>query len=203
MVDFTAHTVTISDTGFADYVDLWSKELMCDNGYASLPITESLPVTTSLQTKVVAAARRAGYEGTDEEALYSIYNYCGSNNPSDPYMTMELYSNSQVLELGTWLTLCPTHPQAAKWKAVIVASTKPLDEEDGDQITNGTYRVPSEMARGSYVTTDVEDCYWETRDKNGDIVANNFVIAAPRVVAKVSSRAVVFTSRGCEAWSRQ
>jgi hypothetical protein len=39
--------------------------------------------------------------------------------------------------------------------------------------------VPSEMKRGTFVATNVKDCYWETRDINGNTLANNFVTAAP------------------------
>ena len=49
--------------------------------------------------------------------------------------------------------------------------------------------VPSEMKRGTFVATNVKDCYWETRDINGNILANNFVTAAPRVQAIVSTKA--------------
>jgi len=59
------------------------------------------------------------------------------------------------------------------------------------------------MKRGTFVVEDVENCYWETRNSSGDIVANNFVLAAPRVVAKVDRSAVVFTAEGCGQWNRQ
>jgi hypothetical protein len=60
------------------------------------------------------------------------------------------------------------------------------------------------MATGTFVAENVENCSWETRDGNGDILDNNFVLAAPRVIAEVDAGAVVFTTEGaCGYWNRQ
>jgi len=116
---------------------------------------------------------------------------------------MDTYSDSQVLELKAWMTLCPNHPHAAQWHAGIAATAKDTQAvKDGIRVYDGTYQVPSEMKRGTFVATNVKDCYWETRDINGNILANNYVTAAPRVQATVSTKAVVFTSRDCGQWNR-
>lgn len=117
---------------------------------------------------------------------------------------MQDYSEGQIAELKAWMTLCPNHPQAATWRKNIAASAKAIGaEKNGERVYDGTYKVPNEMKRGTWIVENVEDCYWETRDNDGDILANNFITAAPRVVAKVSKRAVVFTARGCGQWNLQ
>jgi|BarGraIncu00222A_1022003.scaffolds.fasta_scaffold12974_3 hypothetical protein len=124
-------------------------------------------------------------------------------DPSDTYLSMDTYSDSQVLELKAWMLLCPNHPHVARWQAGIAATDKDNQAvKDGVRVYDGTYQVPSEMKRGTFVATNVKDCYWETRDINGNILANNYVTAAPRVQATVSTKAVVFTSRDCGQWNR-
>jgi hypothetical protein len=166
-------------------------------------VVEYVTVSTPLQKAVAAAARRANYGDADDANLYSVHEGCGSNDPTDYYATESEYSEAQVLELRAYLTLCPKHPQAGKWKAGIAATVEAQKAEaNGTRVGNGTYAVPGEMRRGTWAVKNVENCYWETRDADGEILANNFILAAPRAVAKVSTRAVVFTSQGCGTWNR-
>lgn len=160
---------------------------------------------TPIQMAAVAAAQDgAGYDGSDSQTLYSLLNYCGSNDPTDYYATESDFSEEQVAELQALLVLRPKHPQSKKWRAGIAQSTKSLAaQKDGTQFYDGTYNVPKDVKRGTYVVKDVTDCYWETRDKKGQIISNGFVLAAPQVVAKISSTAVVFTAQGCGQWNRR
>lgn len=202
-VDYSVHTVPLAEDGSPDYRDLWALKLTCDAGMTG-GVVESVPVITPLQKAVAAAAREANYGEDDEGNLYSVYDGCGANDPADYYATSSEYSEAQVLEIRAYLTLCPKHPQAAKWKKGIAATGQAIEaEKNGTRVGNDTYKVPTEMKRGTWVVEDVDDCYWETRDANGEILANNFVLAAPRVVAKVTNAAVVFTSQGCGTWNRQ
>jgi hypothetical protein len=194
--------VPLGVDGSPDYQAMWDKKLRCDAG--TLGRTGFVPVATALQQAVAAAARRADYGPSDERNLYQVYQYCGSNDPNDAHTTMSEYNESQSLELQAWLTLCPTHPQADKWRSGIAAGVKgQAAEKSGNRVYDGTYQVPSQMQRGTFVAENVKDCYWETRDAAGRILANDFVLAAPRVEAKVTGPAVVFTSRSCGQWNRQ
>lgn len=161
-------------------------------------------VVTPLQESVVTAAQAAGYTGSSSEILAQVYAFCASNDPNDAYATMTEYSDGQILELKTWLTLCPTHPQAAKWQAGIEESAKARAAESaGTRVYDGTYKVPEQIQRGTFVVVNVKNCYWETRDAKGNILDNNFVVAAPRVEATIGPKAVVFTAEGCGQWNRQ
>lgn len=210
-VEYEDHTVALAADGTPDYGDLWKQRLDCDAALGDLdPASQTVPVITPLQRAVVAAAKKIGYgesgdeTDTDEAVLYSVYQYCGSNRSTDPYATMKEFSDSQVDELRLWMVLCPKHPQAKTWRAGIATSAKARQaEKNGTRIYDGTYNVPSAIKRGRFVVEDVENCYWETRDKAGRILANNFVLAAPRVEAVIGPSAVVFTAEGCGQWNRQ
>lgn len=208
-IEYTPQEIPVAADGTPDFGGLWKQHLGCDTGMGDEEVTETVPVQTPLQRGVVAFARSIGYgefEGytNDEQNLYWVFEGCGGNDPKDYYATAKDLSDPQVDEVRLYLTLCPDHPQAKKWRSAISASAAARKaEKDGTRVYDGTYNVPSQMKRGTYVVKDVEDCYWETRDSSGNIVANNFVPAAPRVVAEVGRSAVVFTAEGCGQWNRQ
>lgn len=208
-VDYTPQEIPIASDGTPDFSGLWKQHFSCDTGMGDEGVTDTVPVQTPLQRGVVAFARSIGYgefEGytNDEQNLYSVAEGCGGNDPADYYATAKDLSDPQVDEVRLYLTLCPNHPQAKKWRAAISASAAARKaEKDGTRVYDGTYKVPSQMKRGTYVVKDVKDCYWETRNSSGNIVANNFVAAAARVVAVVGRSAVVFTAEGCGQWDRQ
>lgn len=207
VTEFAVQTIEVAPSGMPDYSRLWPLKLTCDQGYDDQGILEVTSVITPLQSAVVAQARKVGYasaEDLDENVLYGIYEACGSNAPDDVLLTMDDYSESQVDELQLWMLLCPSHPHSKTWKSKIKASAKAWEAEaNGTRVFDGTYKVPSQMKRGTFVVKDVENCYWETRDASGEIIDNGFVIAAPRVVARVGKSAVVFTAKGCGRWDRQ
>ncbi|WP_127553985.1 hypothetical protein [Actinoplanes sp. OR16] len=75
-------------------------------------------------------------------------------------------------------------------------------------VTEGSYEVGTEIKAGTYQTTAhlidgrVTDCYWERSGKNGDIIANAFVIATKKVSVTVRSSDEMFTSKGCGNWQK-
>ena len=204
--EYAIRSVQVALDGKADYASVWALQVGCDNHMvANSRVSESVVVSTPLQVAVVAAAKLLPTykENSDTKTLYNIYRYCAGNNPQDSYATMDTYSDSQILELKAWMTLCPNHPQAAKWLAGIAATEQDARlVKDGLRVYDGSSLIPSQMKPGTWVATNVKDCYWETRDANGKILANNFVTAAPRVQATVSSKAVVFNSEDCGQWNR-
>ena len=201
---YSSYKVILQPDGTADYGQLWPLQARCDAGFVGFK--GAVEPVAPLQRAVIEMARQAGYSDSDAESLYHVYQYCGSNDPDDFYASPGTsgYAPAHVMELKAWMTLCPNHPQAAVWRAGIEAVAKSIAaEKAGTRVYDGTYLVPSEMQRGTFVAMDVKDCYWETRGASGQILANNFILAAPRVEAKVSTSAVVFTSRGCGQWDRK
>jgi len=209
-IDYLPQEDPVDLDGTPNFTSLWEQQFGCDTGMGDGTVTEAVAVETPLQQAVVALGRKIGYgeygdeSDSDAQILYSVFQGCGSNEPDDYYATSKDLSDGQVDEIRLWMTLCPDHPQAKIWRAAISASAEARKaEKSGNRVYDGTYLVPSEMKRGTFVVEDVENCYWETRNSSGDIVANNFVLAAPRVVAKVDRSAVVFTAEGCGQWNRQ
>lgn len=78
-IDYATLTVQIGLDGKVDYTALWSQQLKCDNWMGAEHISKTTVVSTPLQASVVAAAKLAGYTGSDSEVLYKIYEYCGTN----------------------------------------------------------------------------------------------------------------------------
>lgn len=64
-------------------------------------------------------------------------------------------------------------------------------------ITRRSNTVGSDVSPGTYVTFDVNDCYWETLDDTGEINDNNFISSAPRVEVTIRESDFAFNSRGC------
>lgn len=193
--------VPLSAEGRPALSQLWSQHVTCDAGSAIARLPDTFPVTTPLQQAVVAAYDPQGTE--PEHTLYSAYQLCASNDPTGYYSTPNDLSPDQIKEVNALLLLCPDHPNAVTWSKNITrgqAAAKAL--ANGTRVFDGTYRVPEQMKRGTFVVHDVQNCYWETRDAAGKILANDFVTAAPQVRVTLHSRAAVFTARGCGQWDR-
>lgn len=208
-VDYTVHHVDLNPHGSGQYADIWAAQLRCDNSMTGDSVEETVRIQTPMQKAAVAAAKEAGYEefnDSDEEILYSVYMGCAASGPASYYSEATALSDSQAKEVKAYLTICPDHPDVEQWRIAIAAGEEEREAEaNGTRIPpSGTYEVPSEMPRGTFIAESVKNCYWETRDADGNIIDNNFVIAAPRVVAEVTSDAVVFTTDGsCGYWNRQ
>src|SRR5690606_31661517 len=75
----------------------------------------------------------------------------------------------------------------------------------GDEWTEATEHYGTSGLKsttpGTYVVYDVEDCYWERLDDRGEIIDNNFIMAAPRVQATIRASDYAFNSE-CGRWVR-
>jgi hypothetical protein len=68
---------------------------------------------------------------------------------------------------------------------------------------DGTYRVGTDIAPGTYqTTTNSSGCYWDRTDANGGTIANNFVTGAPQVRVTISSSDTGFHSDHCGTWAK-
>lgn len=184
--------------------DLWPRKLACDAGAAVPRINDTTRIRAPLQQKVVDANGPYGVSDP-ERVLYSAYQACAANSPTDAYAQTGFEATAaQALEITGYLLLCPRHPQAHKWRAAIDAGrTADRELKSGTRVYDGSYVVPKQMKRGAYVASNVKDCYWETRDGDGEIIANDFVTATPQARTTIGPRAVVFTAKGCGLWSRE
>lgn len=208
-ISFEPRELVLNPDGSGQFDELWAGQYRCDEGMSSDSVRASVKVQTSLQLAAVAAGRAAGkgeYFNSDEEILYAIYEMCVGSGSGAYYSDLATLSEDQARDTQVTLTLCPNHPDAETWRSKSAAGDGlRAAEANGTRIPpGGSYLIPSEMSRGTFAAENVTDCYWETRDANGEIVDNNFVLAAPRVVAEVGDVAVVFTTQGgCGYWNRQ
>ena len=56
-------------------------------------------------------------------------------------------------------------------------------------VSRGVFVVGEDVAPGTYVGTDVDDCFWETLDDAGGTIDSDFIAAAPRIEVVVGEDA--------------
>jgi len=67
--------------------------------------------------------------------------------------------------------------------------------------SSGAFQVGTEIQPGTYaVEGEINDCYWERLDRNGEIIDNNFVNAAKRVQVTIRKSDYSFNSERCGQW---
>ena len=128
------------------------------------------------------------------------YLRCGSSQFKDSSDEDHLSSSR---EIDRAMKLCPDHPEIDFGKERQEAAAAALEEvieqrESGVRFGGGRLQVGDEVQPGSYyIEGNITDCYWETLDSAGNIMANNFVRSAQRVEAYISPDAYTFRSQGC------
>ncbi|MFD7769852.1 hypothetical protein [Streptomyces sp. NPDC059787] len=167
------------------------KHGLCDAtlGGVELSDVESKAVTTAYG------------EGAGLDQLAVLYGICAENGAESWDYLKTAGSEEQLSEVRGALQLCPDHPQQGTINKLIGGADKRNDlEADGRVFGSGVYRVGLEIKPGTYYTTDVEGCYWERQDANGEVVDNNFTSAAKRVQVTISSSDYAFNSEHCGEW---
>lgn len=135
--------------------------------------------------------------------ISTIYEICGCVDKDDVYAGATFVpSKEQVPEIQASLLLCPKHPKANAWrKSLSRAADRAALEKSGRTFASGVYLVGKQIKPGTYVVTgDIENCYWERQDRTGNIIQNNFVLAARRVEVTIRSSDYAFSSQGCGQW---
>lgn len=180
----------IMSKGQTDFAPAWSKHV------GSCDITSDGTPMTALE---MTAYKVSQYTDNDINTLYEI---CLNVDPEDPYNAPDfLASSEQIPEVQGALVLCPTHPYSRTWKAAVQRGL--ADEalrKQGRLFDDGTYLVGKDIQPGTYVTTDVTNCYWERQDRNGGIIDNNFILSARRVQVTIRSTDYGFHADGCGEW---
>ncbi|WP_351237690.1 hypothetical protein [Streptomyces sp. NPDC002133] len=153
---------------------------------------------TELQRKAVETAY------ADEggiSSLGTLYGICAQAGPESLSYLDTAGSPEQIAEIKGALVLCPDHPQRKQIdKALGGAAKRNVLEADGKIFGEGVFRVGEEIKPGIYYTTDVEGCYWERTDANGETIDNNFTNAAKRVQVTIRSSDYSFNSENCGQW---
>lgn len=172
-------------TTIADYKAAWSQPYdLCTVG------TESGTPSTSEK----AASTTAYGDPTKVKYLYAL---CATT--AGHYVSGTV-SDVQAKEIAGALTLCPDHPKKAQLEANASAGTAlAADSKNGKLVYTGKYLVGKDVVPGTWQSQgdNVQDCYWEVSDAQGNIIANNFINIAPKVTIQIPADAAGFTVQGC------
>ena len=166
--------------------------------YSCKAMRNSAPFSALEET----AYKTSGYTDHDTKTLYAI---CGAVDPEDVYASAGFAaSESQILEINAALVLCPGHPQASAWRQAVQQGKVNADHRTaGKRFGAGTFLVGKEIVPGTYfVEGDINGCYWERQNRSGQVIENNFIIAARRVQVSIKSTDYAFHSERCGEWAR-
>jgi hypothetical protein len=175
----------------------WASKEKLDCGWWDNYIGAETPIEKS-------ALAETPYDGSDISTLYSM---CIDGDNAEKYpqslIKEQDLSPDQAKEVSGMLILCPTHPFASELRDAILKSADAVKaKENGTQFPDGTYLVDKDIKPGTYVVTNVENCYWERQDKNGNIIDNYVTMSALRVQVKIRSSDYAFFSSGCGEWKK-
>jgi hypothetical protein len=185
--------VDVPPTGYPDFTDAWAHALdLCTAVRTNDP-------PTPLEIAVTKAAEPSG------DTLEEIYESCAETDPTDDVFSEAKFvpSDAQVPEIAATLLLCPNRPRAAAWRKSLARGEALVKlTKAGRTFGDGVHLVGKEIKAGTYVVTgDISDCYWERQNRNGGIIANDFIDAARRVQVTIRSSDYAFSSDGCGDWA--
>ncbi|MBM7489151.1 hypothetical protein JOD64_000373 [Micromonospora luteifusca] len=183
-------TVQPGKDGRPDFSEVWAaKPTSCDAQAEVYPVTDTEN----------AALKMSKYDDTH---ITTLYEMCAAVDPKDVYLEAGFAASSeQIPEINAALLLCPTYPYAKKWRETVKRGQVDADlEAQGRIFGEGTFRVGKEIKPGTYVTTDVDGCYWERQNSSGDTIANYFTHSARRVQVTIHSSDYAFSSENCGEW---
>lgn len=147
-----------------------------------------------------------------QSAVRECYKYDQDFDKSDPWEALTGTDEMEAIIHGASLEICPGHPQVKGWKIEVenLAKEKAGEAEEAEHREavrdghyaedGGNYLIGSELKPGLYRTmgTKVTECYWETADAQGNIIANNYINTAPQFELRIPATAAAFTISGCE-----
>lgn len=157
-----------------------------------------------------------------QNALYRLYGQCASYNAQ-----VETEGTRFIAEQAEFLLedLCPNHPEKQQVLALVKENGKYWDgvkkelageaeakakereekekkqaEIDSETIESGSYLIGSDVKPGTYKATTKEsfdNCYWEVKDSDGDILSNEWLTEGKSVIAVIPKSGHTFKTTGC------
>jgi hypothetical protein len=150
---------------------------------------------------MLAANELAYGDEADMDSLGTLFSICAQSGKG-AWSSDAMATKEQIREVKGALRLCPDHPdQKLITRLLGEGSAEMRLEGEGRIFHSGTYRVGKEIKPGTYaVTGEIEDCYWERKDRTGETIDNHFSVEARRVEVTIRSSDYTFTSQGCGQW---
>jgi hypothetical protein len=175
-----------SRTAITDYKAAWTKPF------------DLCTVNTASGTPS-AAEKAAGIASGGKSADTAKYLYGVCATTAGLYFEGSV-SKPQAAEIRAALTLCPDHPKRAELEASANGGESlEADRTSGKLAYSGKYLVGKDIQPGTWQSQGdkVENCYWETSDAQGNIIANNFISISPQFTITIPASAAGFTVQGC------
>jgi len=193
VTDYSGDLSEDSTVYFDTFRDAWSKH------YDDCDGTLSNGELSSQQQHALTLAYGADAESSSIGFLYAICAQSGSGAWS--YLE-DAGSSEQIAEIKGALLICPDHPDRKLLRRLIRnAQAKIALQESGRIFDDGTYLVGKEIQPGTYyVSGDIEGCYWERTNRNGETIDNYFTNSARRVQATIRRSDYSFSSENCGEW---
>jgi hypothetical protein len=191
-------TVVADAAGQPDFTEVWAaKPDSCD-----VPVDAFTGADATIAPSTPAEQKAYERSGYDDGDMTTLYTSCAEVDPQDVYIEPGFtLSAEQVSEMNGVLALCPKHPHAKKWTAAKKrGEAEARLQAQGRVFGDGTYRVGEQVKPGTYVARDVDGCYWERQDRNGETIDNNFTNSAKRVQVTIRASDYGFSTRGCGTW---
>lgn len=164
---------------------------------------ESNGVADISSEEMAALDTAYGDEQTHEiSSLDVLWGLCATSIAPDTTYPYGL-SSEQTKEIKGMLSLCPDHPRADDFRASMKKGQQ-QDKElaEGTRFYDGTYVVGTDVKPGTYIVKDVEDCYWERQDANGQTIDNDFKTAAAQIRVTIAATDHAFVAKGCGEWTK-
>ncbi|MEV5823360.1 hypothetical protein ACFYMB_18700 [Micromonospora haikouensis] len=186
--------------GRPDFSEAWPLKLVSCNVDTDFYGESTVKPLSALEKSVREASEEDGYDDDDDISIF--YEACAAVDPEDeaaePGFSL---SSEQIPDMIATLKLCPDHPHAAKWKSALKRGQREVTlEREGRVFGDGTYRVGKDIKPGSYVARDVDGCYWERQNRNGETIDNYFTNGAKRIQVTIRSSDYGFHTEGCGTW---
>ncbi|WP_143459156.1 hypothetical protein [Leifsonia sp. ALI-44-B] len=165
------------------------------DGLGTLEQSQDRKYTEALK----AEGRTLESAAPDQELRFSAgREWCATNAPG---WASDINSDERV---STVFALRLADPYAKAAIAGYCPELGAAKAEADAYLEDGDYRVGGDgIAPGTYVTTkNRKDCYWERHTLNGDILANDFITAAPDGVSVTVRSGEGFSVSGCGLWRK-
>jgi hypothetical protein len=165
------------------------------DGLGTLEQSQDRKYTEALK----AEGRTLESAAPDQEVRFSAgREWCATNAPG---WASDINSDERI---STVFALRLADPYAKAAIAGYCPELGAAKAEADAYLEDGDYRVGGDgIAPGTYVTTkNRKDCYWERHTLNGDILANDFITAAPDGVSVTVRSGEGFSVSGCGLWRK-
>jgi len=173
---------------FDNYQAVWAHGTIPE--WCDMRIVRAGPIAT-IETEAAAVANLSTLDN-----LKILWEMCAELD--NFYATNGALNEGQQAEANGVLMLCPDHPGAAM---LANGSPEQAERDAGVRFGAGVREVGIQVQPGMWrASGTISNCYWERLDSAGEIIDNNFVMAATQVEVWIDPSDFSFHSTSCGEW---